>query len=786
MPLRRKIMLYILVTTLILFSVLYLISENTLLENYKKMESSTMHESMKQSLLAYYDEYTNLGAIAINYAGWDDTYSFINRTPIPTPNDPYLTVNYTDSLFTSSRLNVVLLMNSRKEVYFAKAYDYAGFRPLNYPSKFIDALLKDHSAFLEQPDSLARKQGLLVIDGQPIIAASYPILTSDNLGPVRGTLLFARFLDANYIQYIAQKSDMPLQIKVVDPSYRPPAEAVPVYLPGKRDALFWTETDEDVNRGFCLLTDFENRPALVLQFEKPRDLYKEAQRSINFYLVYYALSALLFFLIIIIVLQKTLFTRLQHTVIGMNRIKNHQDFSIRLQESGNDEMTMLERSFNHMMASLQQAQTEIHYQAWHDTLTGIPNRKAFYQCLEDYIHRNIPFAVLFVDLDRFKLINDTMGHRAGDLLLISTAERLQDCIDADDVLCRMGGDEFCIITFRNRKASKVEHLAQVIKETIGSPFELEGCRTMISASIGISLYPEHGDTAESLLHYSDTAMLDVKEAGKNNYRLYTESLDTVRTRRLKIEQHLKTAIDNKELSLHYQPKWNLQLDKMTGVEALLRWTNPELGAVSPYEFIPIIESSGLIHDIGEWIIRAACRQYAEWQSRNPDMSLLVAINISGIQLLEPGFVERLQLIFMEEKAVPHHFELEVTESFAIEKFDEIIDVFLRLRELGFTLSIDDFGAGYSSMKYVCQLPIHIMKIDKTLIDQLKDNPRNQVIISTLIEMAHQLDMTVVAEGVETVEQLELLKSYRCDQIQGYYISKPVPPNQIQEALAGCT
>lgn len=775
-------MLYILLTTFFLFTVLYWISENALLDNFRRMEKTNLRESMKQNLLAYYDEYTNLGAIAINYAGWDDTYKFVDRPDIPSYFDPYLTVNYSDSLFTSSRLNAVILMNNEKKVYFAKAYDYAHNRLSPYPDSLIEALLNEHRSFLEQPDVRARKQGLLIVNQEAWIAASYPILTSNNEGPVHGTLVFARRLDDHYTEYISNKNDMPVDFQLVSPSFSVPSDATVVRLSGNKGALFWFQSDNTTNTGYCLLRDVNNQPAMILTFKKPRELYTEAQKSIAFFLLYMALTGIIFLVIIHYLLQKTLFQRLQNTVDGMNIIKRKQDFSIRLFEYGNDEITKLEKSFNRMMVSLQEAQFEIQFQAEHDPLTGLANRKMFHRGLEKSIAQTRlgyeKFAVLFIDLDRFKVINDTMGHRTGDMLLIDVGSRLRQCIREGDFPCRMGGDEFCIITVPMADVAEAEQLAQQITRSLGEPFELGGQSYSISASIGISLYPDHGTDAESLLHYSDTAMLDVKETGKNSFRWFTKSLEAARSRRLRIEQDIQTAIANDEFSLQYQPKWDLTANRMTGVEALLRWNHSVLGAVSPAEFIPICETHGWINEIGEWIFRKACRQFNEWQSRCPNIAMTMAINVSGVQLLKPDFVERIREIFQEEEADPHGFELEVTESFAIERFDIVMDIFLRLRELGFTISIDDFGAGYSSMKYLCQLPIQCMKLDKTLVDHLKDNPRSRVIVSSLIEMAHQLNMTVIAEGIETMEQMQLLMTYRCDQIQGYYISRPMDAGMI--------
>ena len=430
-------------------------------------------------------------------------------------------------------------------------------------------------------------------------------------------------------------------------------------VPESESLPFWTVSDESTITGFALLPDIDNKPAILLQFTKPRELYKEAQKSILFYLLYFGLSGLVFFFIVSFVLQRTIFTRLNLTINGMNVIKRKQDFSIRIPESGKDEISQLVKSFNHMMTSLEQSQNKIQYQANHDNLTGLANRKTFFEYLEKMIklksQLSSRFAVLFIDLDRFKLINDTMGHHMGDLLLIQLTERLQLCLNAGEFLCRLGGDEFCIVSHDVYDSKQIEYLAKAIKETINAPFDLDGYHVTISASIGISVYPEHGVDSESLLHHSDTAMLDVKETGKNNYRLYSDSIEATRTRRMRIEQYLKSAVNKEELTLHYQPKWDLLQNKITGVEALLRWTNGRLGSISPYEFIPIAESSGIINDIGEWIMRSSCRQLVAWQSQFTDMSLIIAINISGVQLLQPHFVERIRAVFEEEQVDPTPF-----------------------------------------------------------------------------------------------------------------------------------
>ncbi|WP_373230015.1 EAL domain-containing protein [Cohnella sp.] len=778
MSLKLKIMIYVGLTTFCMLTLLYLISERALLRNYETMELNNSREGMKRVLLAYYDEYRNLGSITINYGGWDDTYHFVERPKIPDPNDLYLTVNYPDSLFESSRLNVTLLMNNQEEIYFGKAYDYVNNRLFPYPQAFIDALVIDHPALLNHQDENSRNEGLIVVDNQPIMLASYPILTSDNKGPVHGTLVFARYLDDNYIQYISEKADMKLSYELASPSFSLPSHSETLIGTGKEALPFWTVTDKTSITSYALLSDYEHKPAMILKFSQSRELFDQAQKNTWFYLIYFTLSGFSFFLLIIYVFRRTIFKRLKRAIVRMSEIESTQGFSLRVQESGKDEITQLEKSFNRMMVSLEHAQSAIQYQADHDVLTGLPNRKAFFKHLEKSIGYHSHFAILFIDLDRFKRINDTWGHEKGDLLLMQIAHRLKQCLKRGDFLCRLGGDEFCLLSEQPAISVQVEQLAIKIKETLGQPYELDGQKVTISVSIGISLYPEHGTEPSQLLKSSDAAMLDVKESGRNNIQWYSESIESLRSRRLLVEHSLQNAAGNGELTLHYQPKWDVKRRCMVGVEALLRWTHPKLGQVSPSEFIPIAESTGLIRDIGEWVIRSACQQVNAWHKQAADLPMIVAVNISGVQLMQPDFVERVHRIFSEEKVDPRCFELEITESTAIEKFEKVVDSLVKLRSMGFMISVDDFGAGYSSMKYLSQLPIQCIKLDKTLIDQLENNERSQVVVSALIEMANRLQIITVAEGVETLEQFRYLRDNSCDQIQGYLLSKPVSAERI--------
>ncbi|MBW5448283.1 EAL domain-containing protein [Cohnella sp. CFH 77786] len=777
-----KIMLYVGVTTFCLLTILYVIFRSAIIGNYEMMENNDTQQGMKRILYSYFDEYRNLGAITINYAGWDDTYRFVMRHPVPGEDDPYLAVNYTDSLFESSRLNVALLLNNRNEVYFAKAYDYASHKRLPYPGPFVDALLTRYSSLLPGANPASRKVGLILLKGRPIIVAAFPILTSNNEGPVHGTLVFARDVDAEFTRYLSEKADTELTIEPVSHPAALPGDTGKIRGPGHQDFPYWTRTEPNAIRGYALLPDIRGEPAIMLQYTMPRELSVQAQRDNRFYMAFFLVSGLLFYLLVNFVLQRFVFSRMNRVKSGMKTIQAEQDFSLRIPEIGNDEFTRLEKSFNRMMSSLEFAQQEIRYQNEHDSLTGLANRKAFFLKVKRLVYAGAvnrsQFAVLYIDLDHFKRVNDGMGHQAGDSLLQQAAVRLERCLGEGDFLYRLGGDEFCAVVPVRADSREIDDLAVKITNALAVPYDLDGRSINTSASVGICLFPDHGIDAEGLLLRADAAMLDVKENGKGHHRWFSADIERQRTRKWSIERLLKHALQKDELRLVFQPKWDLPSDRILGVEALLRWTNPELGAVSPCEFIPAAESTGLIHEIGEWVIRAACRQYLAWRTDEPGLSLVVAVNVSGIQLLEPDFVRRIGRIVEEENMDPRCLELEVTETFAIENFEEVSDVLVRLRSMGFTISIDDFGAGYSSMKYICELPVQCMKIDKALVECLSEDVRHQIVVAKLIEMAHRLELAVVAEGVETREQLDFLRSYGCDQVQGYFIGRPMPADQV--------
>ena len=461
-------------------------------------------------------------------------------------------------------------------------------------------------------------------------------------------------------------------------------------------------------------------------------------------------------------------------------------FEARLVATGASEVLGLVRD----ISERKRTEEQIRRLAYCDSLTGIPNRQAFLETLERELHRskvgNKKFAVLFMDLDAFKRINDTLGHNVGDHLLKIVSERLRETIRPSDLvsrgdqshnLARLGGDEFTILIPDLEKVDHALAVAHRVKEAMRRPFLIEGNEIFVTASIGISLFPEDGDDCNSLLKFADTAMYHAKNCGKNNAKLYSSSLTMQIMSHVKLEVGLRKALKNEELYLLYQPQIEVRTGEIVGVEALVRWRHPERGIISPTEFIPLAEETGLIVPIGEWVLRTACNQARAWQ-RQAMRSVRMAVNLSAKQFKDENLTQIVLSALHDTGLDPKLLELELTEGTLMDDARATMATLEQLRGIGVYLSIDDFGTGYSSMNYLKRFDVRALKIDKSFICGLPQDSENAAITRAIIAMAHGLKMVVVAEGVETDEQLVMLQQYGCDMVQGFYLGHPSPHESI--------
>ncbi len=427
------------------------------------------------------------------------------------------------------------------------------------------------------------------------------------------------------------------------------------------------------------------------------------------------------------------------------------------------------------------AEESIQYLATHDSLTGLPNRLMLLQILGHTIEvakrYNRKFAIFFIDLDRFKMINDTKGHDAGDQLLQEIAKRYTQTLRAADVVSRQGGDEFIVLIDDVHKASDLRLIARNILANTYKPVILQGDECRVTASIGISVYPKDGEDAQVLMKHADMAMYYAKEEGKNDFQFYSEDILSELTGRLDIEQNLRFALERNELSLHYQAKVNLKTGAITGVEALLRWQSPQLGSITPTQFIPVAEETGMILSIGRWVLKQACLQNVAWQKQGLP-AVCMAVNLSLKQLTDTELVHYIEAALDDSGMAPNLLELEITESMIMSNPKKMRDVLVRIKSMGVRLAIDDFGTGYSSLAQLKHFPIDTLKIDRSFIRNVPDNSEDKAITHAIIAMGETLGFAVVAEGVETLEQMNYLKGQACDEMQGFYFSKPVVPEEF--------
>ncbi|HHW37860.1 MAG TPA: EAL domain-containing protein [Bacillales bacterium] len=432
---------------------------------------------------------------------------------------------------------------------------------------------------------------------------------------------------------------------------------------------------------------------------------------------------------------------------------------------------------------LELAQKEIHHLAYHDDLTDLPNRRMLTKDLQEKLNK-VPdneFAILFIDLDRFKQINDTLGFHQGDKLILELSKRLKQYITGLGTIYRLSGDEYVIIVEKYENDSSLSLLVQELLKIVEESILIDEYELMITCSIGVTTFTSDEESAEKILNRVETALKHCKLHGRQGFIFYNEEMDQNTKERLNLEINLRKAIKNNELTLYYQPKYILDSNQMDGMEALVRWNSPVYGFVSPNEFIQIAEDTGLIVQLGEWVLYQACKQNKDWIDKGYQPGR-VAVNVSAIELLRPNYIERVKRILKETKLEPRYLELEITENSVMRNLKKGIQILKELKSLGIFIAIDDFGTGYSSFGYLKQLPINVLKIDKYFIQEIDKSEMDANIVKSMIQLGHTFHLKVIAEGVETKGVAEILSDLNCDIVQGYYFSKPIPAEMFEKLL----
>jgi diguanylate cyclase (GGDEF)-like protein len=432
---------------------------------------------------------------------------------------------------------------------------------------------------------------------------------------------------------------------------------------------------------------------------------------------------------------------------------------------------------SHDITERTRAEAELQFQAFHDALTGLPNRALFLDRLEHALTRTErhggTVGVLFLDLDRFKLVNDSLGHAAGDLLLINVAGRLKGCLRAEDTVARFGGDEFAILLSQLDEPSGTLLTAERIIRALDAPFHLEGHDVVTATSIGIvTNTPDHSPA--DMVRDADAALYRAKAKGRGRYEVFDETMNARALERLELEADLRAALARNEFTVYYQPKINLATGHLEGMEALVRWQHPRRGLVSPDAFIPLAEETGLIRPIGQWVLEEACRQTKRWLDHNPDLALVTSVNLSARQFQQPTLVEDVTQALRQSGVSPWCMQLEITESVAMEDAEAAVTILQQLKALGLQLAIDDFGTGYSSLAYLKRFPVDELKIDRAFVSGLMHESEDASIVNAVASLGHALNLSIVAEGIETAEESHHVHTLGCEVGQGYYFARPLP------------
>ena len=482
------------------------------------------------------------------------------------------------------------------------------------------------------------------------------------------------------------------------------------------------------------------------------------------------------------ILQKKLTKPIRELASAIHDVTELQNFAVRVMPPGRDEIGQLGRGFNGMLQELQRRAEEkkafearLEFQAQNDELTGLPNRRLLADRLEHAMARGrregVPVALVYIDLDGFKLVNDSLGHSVGDLLLAQVADRLRKRVRESDTLARLGGDEFAVVLCGRNARDHAGVLAGGLLEALASKFVVESHEISIGASIGVSLFPEHGSTPTLLLQNADSAMYEAKRSSKGHIRFFSEELGAQVRERLNLETQLRFALAQGGIYLEYQPEFEVGTNRLVRFEALARWTHPTLGRIPPAKFIPIAEESSMIVALGSYVMESACREAKKWQNLSNE-PIQVAVNVSSLQFLRETFVDEVAATLERTGLAPNLLQIELTESVMVSGIQRVTDAMTRLRNLGVSLAIDDFGTGYSCLSYLPKLPFQALKIDRSFVKEIGARPELEAMVNSLVMLAHDLGMRVIVEGVETREQLDLISALGGNEIQGFLLGRP--------------
>lgn len=789
---------YLTITTglafLVSFITFTIIASSLLRNGFTVIENDAAIKNTERVQNAFAQMNEELHGDSIDWANWDDTYQFIQDR-----NPAYIESNIGDQSLTDARLDMILFLDQK----FVEAAHNSVRRMDDLappvPAEVI-AAMGGPARLSTLPVNGDGEAGVVSINGHPMAYSLRPIRPSKLDKSSRGWILFARYFGSEENEILERITRQNLTLSV--------GGSVPSnILKGPNPDIAVETLDHDLKRGFVQVRDNQGESLMVLSFDIPRTITKHGEAVAKALAVGFGIIAFLFAGTCVLLIEKVAVSRIYQLGQQLDSINDFEAIH-EIEMGGKDEISSLANRINKMLRKLYEdgvtlhenrsalsqhneslEQTilertrEIEHQALHDRLTGLPNRDVFLHRLALNLEKievsGKGAAVLFIDLDGFKLVNDTLGHDQGDLLLVKVAQVLRTCIRPGDTIARFGGDEFALLLEDLTDIAEAEAVGKMVVSELVKPIQLDSQQVVAGASVGIAFASQTGVHAEDLLKNADIAMYRVKSDGKSNYMVFEESMREVVEDRLALEVDLRRALEEGQMRVAYQPLVDMASKRLIGAEALLRWEHPTRGLVPPSQFIPIAESIGLIYPLGTWVLEQACRQAASWIEEYGSHDFSMNVNISGKQLQRADVLSMVSQVLERTGLPPHNLTLEITESVLVDHGD-VVTTLVSLKALGIRLALDDFGTGYSTLSTLRNFPIDKLKIDREFISRLNADDDSMAIVRAIIGLAGSMNMSSTGEGIETTEQSSILQQLGCHIGQGYLFNKPLSPEEFRE------
>jgi len=784
MKLRNRILLYTGVTLTCLIGGIYLTSSRLLLDSYRALEHQDMEAHVRRADMAFDQLSADLHVKAVDWSSWDDAYQFMSDR-----NKAFIKSNLLGAGIKTMQLDIVMYLDLKGRVFFASPVKRFANIAEPSPALILTALGFDRIR-RSRPGENGGLCGVIILRGSPMMVSVRPILTSIGRGPSRGWLIFGRYFDAVALKELGVRTQLNARIGGPDEKNLSPDDRSALAVLKSRPGMYIRPLNSKSVAGWALEPDMRGQSDLLLTVMHPRNIYLQGVKSVQYLMRIILIAGVVFSIVILLTLQLFAFSRLSKLTRQVRSIRGDATLA-RVDLPGRDELTLLAETINGMLVTLEQrsqdlreSEERLHHQAFHDALTGLPNRALFTDRLELAHARaqrtKSPIAIIFIDLDGFKTINDTLGHEAGDEFLKAIAQRLVPCVRLGDTVARLGGDEFTILLGEVSEIEIAIGVSARILEALRLPIRVSTQEVFASASIGIAFDDNLTDAPDTVLRNADTAMYVAKSSGKGRYLVFDPSMNDGLSGRLAIESDLHTALERGEFVLLFQPLISLETDRMTGVEALLRWNHPTQGMVLPAEFLGIAEDTGLIVPIGYWVLEEACRQLKAWEELHPGYGdFTMNINLSGKQLQRSDVVDRVQHGLMTTGVDPGHVQLEISESVMVTNMAMLNERLQGLKSLGVKLAMDDFGTGHSYVTNMTEFPLDTINIDRAFIKRLTSKRVNSgKIIEAIVALSKALHLNVTGEGVETEQQLSRLRDLGCDIAQGFYLAHPLSAEEL--------